>query len=168
MRRTVKIVIALTLVLVVAIWGCVDEAPHTTGRPMNITVRTLDAKKTYTKLASLRGHVVLIDFWGTYCGPCKITMPVLQKIYARYQSKGVKMMAITREDRDKINAFRKDSGVTYPMFTDETGVAMSAFRVEGIPHLFVVDKKGVVVYDEEAAPLTEDKLVLAIEKALQE
>ena len=153
------------LVLMALTAGC--SRPAAGKIAPDFIVEQVEPPASEVKLSSMKGHPVLVDFWATWCGPCRETMPAIEKIYQKYKDKGLEVMAVTDEKRAVIRSFRPDSGVTYPMYLDVAGQANQGFQIEGIPHLFLVDKKGNIVYDEVGAPLNEEALTAAIEAALR-
>jgi thiol-disulfide isomerase/thioredoxin len=99
-----------------------------------------------TRLSALRGKVVILDFWATWCGPCKLSMPHLEKMYKKYKDRGLVVIGISEDDateRAAVEAARKDLGVTYPtaMAVDMADIA-GKFPHEGIPALYLIDKEG--------------------------
>ncbi len=105
--------------------------------------------KTLTP-ASLKGKVYLIDFWATWCSPCKAAMPTMQKLHDKYKSKGFQVIgANILESRDKANQaakFLQTNKYTYP-FTKNTDAAekfAETLKVQGIPTMLLVDKQGVI------------------------
>lgn len=145
--------------------GCSSSTPSRVAP--EFIVEEVEPPAAEVKLSSMKGRVVLLDFWATWCSPCRKTMPEIEKLYQKYKDKGLEVMAITDEKRATIRSFRPDSGVTYPMYIDAAGQANRAFEINGIPHLFLVDKKGSIVYDEIGEPLNVDALTNAIEAALK-
>lgn len=122
------------------------------------------------RLKDLRGNVVLIDFWATWCGPCKLAMPGVQEVHEHFKDKNVKVLGIsTWENGDKVNdpiKYMKDQGFTYGLLVEGDEVA-AAYKVRGIPTFFVVDKDGKVAhvnvgYDPEG----EKKLIKIIDDLL--
>lgn len=105
-------------------------------------------------LKSLKGKIVVIDFWGLGCRPCLESMPEIQALYEKYRKEGVVMLGVCAPGakRDEILKVIKEKGVTYPNAMDvpeDSGVGVSAraFGESGIPHLFVIDRNGKIVAD---------------------
>src|SRR5882757_4279741 len=94
------------------------------------------------KFSDLRGKVVLVNFWATWCPPCRKEMPDLESLYERFQSKGLVVLAISDEEAAKVAPFTRERGVTFPVLLDPGRKVHKAFIVEGIPHSFVYDREG--------------------------
>ncbi len=99
---------------------------------------------TRIQLASLRGKVVLLNFWATWCPPCRAEMPVLESAYRRYGDDGFVVLAVdVGETAEQVRAFREEFGITFPTVLDPGPVA-DAYGVLGIPTSFFLDREGVV------------------------
>lgn len=118
-------------------------------------------------LADYKGKVVLIDFWATWCGWCKLGMPAIQKLHEKYKGKDVEIIGITVWEAGDPVKFMKDSGFTYTLLLHGDDVAPD-YGIQNIPRLVVIGKDGSVVhdttgYDEKA----EANLSAVIDKALE-
>jgi thiol-disulfide isomerase/thioredoxin len=98
-------------------------------------------------LSSLRGKVVFIDFWASWCEPCKKEMPILERLYQRYKGKGVELIAINI-DKDRANAARFLSGVrtSFPTLLDPSSGVAGQYDPPKMPSSYVVDKRGLIRY----------------------
>lgn len=115
------------------------------GKPLPAFSATSTTGQKVTN-ASLRGHVVLLDFWATWCGPCKAASPAIQKLHANYGGKGLKVIgADTFEQGAKNTAgpYAKRHGYTYT-FTEGNDALATALGATSIPAFVLVDAKGVV------------------------
>jgi len=96
-------------------------------------------------LKKLRGKVVLVNFWATWCPPCRKEMPDLETLYARFAGRGFVVLAISDEDLDKVKPFIAERKITYPILLDPGRKVNDLFQVEGIPKSFVYDRGGKLV-----------------------
>ena len=100
--------------------------------------------KTWT-FAELRGKVVLVNFWATWCPPCRKEMPDLETLYERFNSKGLVVLAISDEEAAKVEPFIRERKVSFPVLLDPGRKVNEMFVVEGIPKSFVYDREGKLV-----------------------
>ena len=96
-------------------------------------------------LSKLRGKVVLVNFWATWCPPCRMELPDINSIYARLQSKGLVVLPITQEDAAKVSPFLAKNGYRLPVLLDPEGKVFKQFHVDGIPKTFVFNQEGKLV-----------------------
>lgn len=109
----------------------------------NFTLTDLHGK-TWT-LKELRGEVVLVNFWATWCPPCQKEMPDLEALYKEFRHQRFVILAISDEDADKVRPFIAARKITYPILLDPGHKVGSLFEVEGIPKSFVYDRDGKLV-----------------------
>jgi len=109
-------------------------------------------------LSSLKGKIVLLDFWASWCGPCRAANPGIVKLYKKYKEQGFEVYAVSLDESKKkwINAIKKDK-LTYTQVIDvnvwESSVALN-YGIEAIPRNFLIDKTGkIVAIDLEGAAL---------------
>jgi peroxiredoxin len=100
--------------------------------------------KSWT-LSDLRGKVVVVNFWATWCPPCRKEMPDLEALYNRFKSEGLVVLAISDEEAAKVRPFVAERHVTYPILLDPGRRVNDLFQVEGIPKTFVYDRNGKLV-----------------------
>jgi peroxiredoxin len=96
-------------------------------------------------LQGLHGKVVLVNFWATWCPPCRKEMPDLQKIYQEFKDQGLLILAISDEDISKVKPFIEEHNTTYPILLDPGSKVHKLFVVEGIPKSFLYDREGKLV-----------------------
>ncbi len=97
----------------------------------------------------LKGKVVFVNFWATWCPPCVAEMPSIQKLYKDYGKK-VTFVVVANDKPSKVNAFIKEKGYTMPIFYSRTNTLVE-FSSKSIPTSFLLDKKGEIVIDEKGA-----------------
>jgi peroxiredoxin len=119
------------------------EANQADVQKADFTLTDLHNKK-FT-LSELRGKIVLVNFWATWCPPCRKEMPDLDAIYTHFQSQGLVVLSITDEDGFKVNSFIGPSGYHPPVLLDPGGKVHKLFHVEGIPQTFVFGRDGKLV-----------------------
>jgi len=104
-------------------------------------------KGNYESLDSYRGDVVVLNFWATWCTPCRIEMPSFEKLYRRYRSEGVTVLAITldKNSKNKINSFVDEYGLSFPILLDEKGEVERLYPSMTIPFTYIIDRQGRIV-----------------------
>ncbi|UOQ93625.1 thiol-disulfide oxidoreductase ResA [Halobacillus shinanisalinarum] len=109
-------------------------------------------------LSDLEGKGVMINFWATYCEPCKDEMPYMEKLYPEYKEKGVEILAVNLDSTNLVvEQFLDKYGITFPILQDENGQVMNRYNVGPIPSTFFISPEGKVV-KHVVGPLTLDKL----------
>lgn len=110
----------------------------------DFTLTTLDGSEEIS-LSSLKGKVVVLDFWATWCAPCVAGLPTVDEVTKRYADKGVVFYAVdVREKPERVSKFMKKKGWDFPVLLDSEGTAGKAFDVGGIPHSVVIDRDGII------------------------
>jgi thiol-disulfide isomerase/thioredoxin len=114
----------------------------------DFTVPDLEGKEF--SLSSFKGQVVLLNFWATWCPPCRAEMPAMEELYQELKDEGFTILAISsrdsRETKEKVVEYIAREAYTFPVFFDETASAIPGFyRTGSIPTSFVIDKDGRVI-----------------------
>ena len=110
-----------------------------------IGLNDLDGKPV--NLASLAGKVVVLDFWATWCAPCKEELPVLQKLYQKYAAKGLVVVGVSVDkDAANIQSFLKKLSVSFPAVHDANHAVSGRYQPPRMPSSYIVDRKGIVRY----------------------
>ncbi len=119
------------------------EAQDADIQHANFTLKDINGKKV--TLSELRGKIVMVNFWATWCPPCRREMPDLDAIYNHYKSQGLVILSITDEDMFKVGPFIAQSGYKYPILFDPGRKVADQFHVTGIPRTAVFDRDGKLV-----------------------
>jgi peroxiredoxin len=110
---------------------------------LDFTLKDLSGK-TWT-FSELRGKVVLVNFWATWCPPCRKEMPDLETLYTRFGSKGFVVLGISDEETAEVEPFIRDHKISFPVLLDPSRKVNELFVVQGIPKSFVYDRQGNLV-----------------------
>lgn len=134
----------LCLCLLLPLW-C-HAAPVAIGSAApNFQLPALPASGQIIQLADLRGKVVYVDFWASWCGPCRVSFPQLDKIRNELAARGFEVLAINvDEDSEDAMKFLAELPVSYPVVYDSLGATPQAYGILGMPTGFIVDREGVV------------------------
>ena len=127
------------------------------------------------KLSDYKGKVVFLNFWATWCPPCKMEMPDIQKIYEKYEKQGEKSDVVVlsvaapntqdEKDIDGIKSFLEENGYTYPVLMDDGGYTFGAYRISSLPTTFMIDKEGNV-FGYVQGGLTQEAMESIIEQTI--
>ena len=124
------------------------------NQPVSMQFTAIDGREV--DLAKMRGKVVLVDFWGTHCGPCVAELPRIKAAWDNFQARGFEVIGISCDtDRLELEKFITSNNIPWPQFFDgnqqEDNRFTVAFGVDGIPHMFLVDKRGLLRFDNVRA-----------------
>ena len=109
----------------------------------DFTLNGLDGQEV--SLSGLRGKPVLLNFWATWCGPCRIEMPFLQEIYEKWTGKELVLLAVNlHEDPDKVREFVESAGYSFPVLLTAGNEVPLSYNIRGIPATFFIDADGVI------------------------
>ena len=117
------------------------ENPYGKEAP-DFTLKTF--KGATVQLSKLRGKVVLLSFWASWCGPCRVEMPVVEKLSHQFRDQGFLVFGVNDEDRDTIRDYIKENGYSFPTLVDEGQEALKLYRVGAIPTTVVIDREGKI------------------------
>ena len=136
----------------------VGAAPKIGAAAPNFTITTFDKKKV--TLAELRGKVVVINHWATWCGPCKSEMPMMSNFHARYKQHGFEIFGVTTEDSVQPHALKKVAAVlSYPL---ARGIKGNYPILKGVPTTYVIDRAGVLRFAKAGSFETQEFIDLVV------
>ncbi|PRZ17048.1 thiol-disulfide isomerase/thioredoxin [Laceyella sediminis] len=140
-----------------------DEAPQQEMRAPNFSLKTLDGKTVEVKKNN--GKPTLINFWASWCPPCKVEMPHIQKAYEKYGDRvNFLMVNLTAmDDETKMKQYLKEEGYSFPVLLDRTGEVSQMYQAISIPTTYIVDRNGIIIKQIIGA-MTEDQLTEIMEQ----
>lgn len=141
--RKHRVILYLCVVWAFLLPHCTKEKKSPPGLAPDFTLKTLDDQEI--TLSNLKGKVILLDFWATWCGPCRESIPHLIQLYKDYRENGFEMIGISLDKGDAtvVHHFAKSMDIPYPivMATEEV---IRNYRVTSIPTTFFIDKEGKI------------------------
>ena len=150
-KRTRSVILFLTLIVMAAA-SVAQEKPRETLPPVDSPYPAPDFElqgedgKTY-KLSDFRGQVVVLNFWATWCPPCRFEMPSMESAWQMLEGKGVMFLGVNvGEDEDTIFEFTGEYPLSFPLPMDRDGSVIKAYDVVGLPTTYVIDPKGRVTH----------------------
>jgi cytochrome c biogenesis protein CcmG, thiol:disulfide interchange protein DsbE len=169
MAKIVQLLIALALLGAgLGAAGCGNtggsDARPVLGRPApDFTLATTDGRSV--SLSSLKGKPVMLNFWATWCGPCRDEIPFLQAIAAdaAWTDRGLAMVAVDlQEPADDVRQFMADYGMTYTVLLDTEGEVAGLYNISGIPTTYFIDKDGIIKYVKTGAFTRQQEIELIL------
>jgi len=139
--------LAACVVLVLCHAGCGAPRRQTPPEPPKAAAEFAlpDLEGATIRLEDLRGKTVLIDFWATWCGPCKDSIPYYQKLYASRRSSGLIIVGIDEDTNpQEARSFAKENAMTYPVLLDPDRRTFDSYDVSGLPTTFLIDSEGKI------------------------
>lgn len=107
-----------------------------------------DVEGNPLKLSSLKGKKVILNFWASWCPPCRQEMPDMEKFYLDQKDKGIEILAVNltnaEKSREDVTNFMRANSITFPVVLDEKGKVGQSYNVSSIPASFIIDSQGVI------------------------
>ncbi|NJL19362.1 MAG: TlpA family protein disulfide reductase [Bdellovibrionaceae bacterium] len=116
-------------------------------------IKEVDVKFIENKPASTLGQPLILEFWATWCPPCRESIPHLNKIHAKFKDRGLVIIGISKEDKSTVEDFLEKTPMHYAVALDSRGKFSGQFGIQGIPHALMVDPSGTVVWEDTPLPL---------------
>ena len=165
------------------LWTVASRVPSVVGAPLfsspspregflapDFTLDTLDGNKI--TLSKLRGQIVVVNFWATWCPPCRLETPALEKSYEQYKDSGVVILGVNLTNQDvisEVESFVQEFELTYPILLDRDGtVSSTLYQIKGLPSTFFVNREGIIRTVLVGGPMSEAFIRSKIEALLQE
>ena len=132
------------------------------GEPLAPDFSLPDTSGNVDQLKDYRGRVVVVNFWATWCPPCRYELPSMESAYKQLSAQGIEILAINvGEDEDTIFTFTADYPVTFPLLMDRDSSIINAYPVVGLPTTFIIDAEGRLVYRAIGTRVWDNKQLLA-------
>lgn len=149
--------------------GALPPSPREGFRAPDFTLALLGGGQV--TLSELQGKVVMINLWASWCGPCRIEMPAIEKVYRAHKDQGFVVLGVNSTFQDNeadAAAFVRELGLSFPILLDRTGTASHRYQLRALPSTFFVDRQGVIrsaVFGAMNEALIESKVVELIKDA---
>ena len=156
----------LSLLLVLFLFAISNAQSIPPQKAPNFLLKTYKSNKI--ELVKLRGKVVIVNFWATWCPPCRAEIPDFVEVYDAYKSKGLQIIGIALDEDgwSKVNPFVEKNKISYPVVLGTAEVVQRYGGIEAIPTTFIVDKKGNIV-DHQVGMMTKEILEKKIKVLLK-
>ncbi len=140
-NKTLKSILITGLTIILSISVSYAASEKLSGKAPNFTLKSRLGKNI--KLSELRGQVVMLNFWASWCGPCRKEMPILEKIHKKYKRLGFTLLGVNVEEnsRDAKN-YLKDVRVTFPILFDNRQRVSKMYNVSAMPTTVIIDRNG--------------------------
>ena len=130
--------------LALFIAGCGESPVASVGKPAP-NFDTIDMKGNVWSLSKHKGQVVFVNFWATWCAPCREEMPSMQRLYTKLPKDNFKMIALYNKDKPAVvKNFVTKLGITLPILDDQQNIIGQKYGLTGLPETFIVDKQGII------------------------
>ncbi len=133
---------AVSALVMAILFACTNKSAQSSGAvASDFTLQDLSGRNV--KLSDYKGKVVLLDFWATWCPPCRASVPAIEKIHKAYKGKGLVVLAVSLDEGgwDSVKSFITEYGITYTVLKGTEDVAAN-YMVRSIPMLLILDKEG--------------------------
>ncbi|MDR2842094.1 MAG: TlpA family protein disulfide reductase [Spirochaetaceae bacterium] len=119
-------------------------------QPKDFTLKLVDGK-TVT-LSALKGKIVFLNFWATWCPPCRAEMPSMEILYQHFKDKGLEFVVVDlRESKEEVEKYFTENKLTFPSALDSTGSVSNDYNVRAIPTTYIIDRDGQIVVSSVGA-----------------
>lgn len=166
-KKLFGVVLILLLALVAILPGCSgEEGPQVGKTAPDFKLLGLDGKTV--SLRDFRGQPVMLNFWASWCGPCRYEMPFFEQIHAEWSGKGLVILAVNiGENVTTVREFIDESGFTFPILLDSNQNVTLRYNVRSIPTTFFLDRSGVIQDVKVGAFISEESAVDKLAKIMR-
>ena len=149
--------------------GSPPPSPREGFSAPDFALDTLDGEQI--SLSELRGKVVLVNFWASWCPPCRAEMPAIESVYRSYKGLGLEVLAVNTTNQDDVAAaasFDQELGLRFPIPLDHTGSVSASYNLRGLPSSYFIDQQGIISSVVVGGPMSEALVQSRIEELLRE
>ena len=180
-KRRWEIVMIISL-LAGIMWTVFSRVPSAIGAPLSsspspregflapdFTLETLQGEKI--TLSHLRGKIVVVNFWATWCLPCRKETPALEKAYEQYKDSGMVILGVNLTDQDSVSeveSFVQEFKLSYPILLDQDGNISNLYQIQGLPMTFFINREGIIRTVVVGGPMSETFIRSKVETLLKE
>ncbi len=157
-----KLCVAATTTAAICFSFAADANVKVGDKMPALKVGTLYNNQYDLEMDDLKGFVVVVEFWATWCGPCRAAIPHLNKTYEKYKDQGVVMISLSDENSAKVAPFVKELNTKY--IVGDSSTSKNDFGVNGIPHAFLIDPEGIVRWRDHPMNGLDGQISQAIKK----
>ncbi len=178
-RRWTAVLIVVAFLGVAWIGATAVSATDTTGGLVpspragfpapDFTLQTIDGR-TIT-LSDLRGKVVIVNLWASWCPPCRAEMPAIEQVYQANKDQGLEVLAVNttyQDDAAAASQFAQDFGLTFPILLDQDGSVSRRYKLQALPTTFFIDRQGIIRAAVPGGPMKESLIQSKIADLLAE
>jgi peroxiredoxin len=173
------VVIGAAIIGVLWIWASTVPAEATTGGLIpspregflapDFTLESLSADEI--SLSDMRGKVIVLNLWASWCPPCRAEMPALQRVYQENKERGLEVLAVNMTAQDSladVEAFVQEFNLTFPILLDTSGEVGNTYLMRALPTTFFIDREGVIQRVIVGGPMSEVTLQSTVEQLLED
>ena len=176
------IVLIASILILGALWTLISRGPESSsqqsGVPPNpkegftapdFTLDLLDGGQL--SLSELRGHPIVLNFWASWCLPCRSEMPAIESVYQRYKESGLVVIGLNLTSQDSesdARAFVQELGLTFPIALDRDGSVRERYQLLGLPSTYFIDQSGIIRSVIVGGPMSEATIQSNIEDLVRE